>query len=383
MPPFSRSIAEEGALFEGEKIVADGVLDRTLVTQLLGQGRYPARNIPQNLADLAAQLAANRRGAAELERLVGQYGEPVVDAYLQHVQEHAEKRVRAALKALPIAGQGPIRASINLDSGEVIAVEVEIDAQSGDVRVDFAGTSEQSPSNFNAPRAVCTAAVLYVLRTLVDEEIPLNEGCLAPLDLHIPTGSLLDPLPPAAVVAGNVETSQCIVDLLFGAFGVLADSQGTMNNLTFGDDTVQYYETIAGGAGAGPGFDGASGVQTHMTNSRLTDPEVLESRLPVRLEVFQYRRGSGGRGQHRGGDGLVRRIRFLRALDVAILSNHRRLAPRGLAGGEDGACGRTALLRTDGRVEILGSADCGRVSPGDAVEVQTPGGGGWGTPTIA
>jgi len=382
MPPFSRSISEEGALFDGERIVTGGILDRALVESLLLRGPYPARNVQQNLADLAAQLAANARGSEELTRLVEAQGRPLIDAYLEHVQRHAEARVRTALRALPIAGQGPVRHARALDGGERIAVEVEVNAQTGAVRVDFTGTSDQSPTNFNAPRAVCTAAVLYVLRTLVDEDMPLNEGCLAPLELHIPKGSLLDPQSPAAVVAGNVETSQAIVDLLFGALGVLADSQGTMNNLTFGDAQCQYYETIAGGAGAGPGFAGASGVQTHMTNSRLTDPEVLEARLPVRLAVFGYRHGSGGAGRYAGGEGLVRRIQFLRPLEVGILSNHRKLAPRGLAGGGNGACGVTRIIRRDGRIELLPSAGAAWVETGDAIEIETPGGGGWGTPEL-
>jgi 5-oxoprolinase (ATP-hydrolysing) len=378
MPPFSRSITEEGALFTGERIVSAGHFERDDVVRALQSGPYPARNVAQNLADLAAQLAANARGAQELQRLTGHYGAAVVTAYLGHVQTHAEQRVRSALRKLAIAGQGPVRHSRELDGGERIAVEVEIHAASGSIRVDFTGTSAQSATNFNAPRAVCTAAVLYVLRTLVDDDMPLNEGCLAPLDLRIPAGSLLDPQAPAAVVAGNVETSQAIVDLLYGALGVLADSQGTMNNLTFGDKDCQYYETIAGGAGAGPGFSGASGIQTHMTNSRLTDPEVLEARLPVRLEVFAFRPGSGGNGRFRGGDGLVRRIRFLRPLEVAILSNHRRLAPRGLAGGDDGLPGVTLILRDDGSVERLAAAAATTVRPGDAIEIQSPGGGGYG-----
>ncbi len=378
MPPFSRSIDQEGALFEGERIVAAGVLQEALVRALLGRAPWPARNVSRNLADLAAQLAANARGAAELARLVDDYGMDVVTAYLGHVQAHAEARVRAALRALPIAGRGPIRQTRELDGGERIVVTLEVDAALGAARVDFSGTSPQSPSNFNAPRAVCTAAVLYVLRTLVEEDIPLNEGCLAPLTLVIPPGSLLDPQPPAAVVAGNVETSQCIVDLLYGALGVLADSQGTMNNFTFGDADCQYYETIAGGAGAGPGFDGASGVQTHMTNSRLTDPEVLESRLPVLLVEFSYRRGSGGSGRHRGGDGLVRCIEFRRPLSAAILANHRRLAPRGLAGGGDGECGRTTVIRADGRREVQAATAAVEVATGDRILIETPGGGGYG-----
>ena len=380
MPPFSRTIDEEGALFEGERIVAAGRFDEPQVRALLGRGPWPARNIARNLADLAAQLAANARGAAELERLVNDYGTEVVAAYLGHVQRHAEARVRAALRALPIAGHGPIRRARELDGGERIEVTLQVDAVLGTAHIDFTGTSTQSPSNFNAPRAVCTAAVLYVLRTLVDDDIPLNEGCLAPLTLTIPAGSLLDPQPPAAVVAGNVETSQCIVDLLYGALGVLADSQGTMNNFTFGDANCQYYETIAGGAGAGPGFEGASGVQTHMTNSRLTDPEVLESRLPVLLREFSYRRGSGGAGHYRGGDGLVRCLEFRRPLSAAILANHRRLAPRGLDGGSDGARGCTTVVRHDGRRESLGATAAVEVEAGDQILIETPGGGGYGKP---
>jgi 5-oxoprolinase (ATP-hydrolysing) len=297
---------------------------------------------------------------------------------MRHVQANAEQRVRGALRALAIAGRGPVHQARELDSGERLVVTLEVDARTGAARVDFTGTSPQSPGNFNAPRAVCTAAVLYVLRTLVDSDIPLNEGCLAPLELVIPAGSMLDPGPPAAVVAGNVETSQCIVDLLYGALGVLADSQGTMNNFTFGDADCQYYETIAGGSGAGPDFDGASGVQTHMTNSRLTDPEVLEGRLPVLLREFRYRRGSGGAGRHRGGDGLVRRVEFRRPLSAAILANHRRLPPRGLAGGADGACGRTTLVRRDGREQALGATAAVEVAAGDQIVIETPGGGGYG-----
>jgi len=380
MPPFSRRIDEEGALFEGERIVSNGRFEAALVRELLGRGPWPARNVARNLADLAAQLAANARGAAELARLVREQGLPAVTAYMGHVQANADARVRAALRGLAIAGQGPKRHERELDGGERLVVTVTVDATHGSARVDFTGTSSQSERNFNAPRAVCTAAVLYVFRTLVDSDIPLNEGCLAPLELVIPVGSLLDPQPPAAVVAGNVETSQCIVDLLYGALGVLADSQGTMNNFTFGDAECQYYETVAGGAGAGPGFAGASGVQTHMTNSRLTDPEVLESRLPVLLREFRYRRGSGGPGRWRGGDGLVRRIEFRRPLAAAILANHRRIAPRGLAGGGDGACGRTTVRRAGGAIEVLGATDAVSVAAGDQIEIETPGGGGYGPP---
>ena len=378
MPPFSHRIEEEGALFEGERIVSNGAFDSDRVRALLGRGPWPARSPDRNLADLAAQLAANARGAAELARLVREHGAAAVSAYMAHVQANAEARVRTALKLLPIAGQGPKRHERELDGGERLVVTLTVDGSRGAATVDFTGTSPESANNFNAPRAVCTAAVLYVFRTLVDGDIPLNEGCLAPLEIIIPAGSLLDPRPPAAVVAGNVETSQAIVDLLYGALGVLADSQGTMNNFTFGDADCQYYETIAGGAGAGPGFDGASGVQTHMTNSRLTDPEVLESRLPVLLREFRYRRGSGGLGRWHGGDGLVRRIEFRRPLEAAILANNRRHAPRGLAGGGDGACGRTTVYRTDGTTRVLGATDSVRVGAGDAIEIETSGGGGFG-----
>jgi 5-oxoprolinase (ATP-hydrolysing) len=255
---------------------------------------------------------------------------------------------------------------------------VRVDREAQSAVIDFAGTSPQQPGNFNAPFAVCTAAVLYVFRTLVDAEFPLNEGCLRPLSVLVPHGSMVSPVPPAAVVAGNVETSQCIVDALFGALGVLAASQGTMNNLTFGDAAHQYYETIAGGSGAGRGFDGASGVQTHMTNSRLTDPEVLESRHPVLLREFRYRRGSGGAGRNRGGDGLVREIEFREPMTVAVLSNHRRIAPFGLAGGSPGATGVNRILRADGSAMELAGCAAAQVGRGDRIRIETPGGGGYG-----
>jgi 5-oxoprolinase (ATP-hydrolysing) len=389
MPPFSASVDEEGVLFDGERIVARGRLEVAFLREHFGGGPRPARNIERNLADLAAQLAANERGRAELARLVAAYGLEVVAAYMRHAQANAEQRVRAALRGLAIAGRGPARYALEMDGGERIAVAIEVDAASGDATVDFTGTSPQSASNRNAPLAVCAAAVLYVFRTLVDADIPLNEGCLAPIRLLVPEGSLLRPVRPAAVVAGNVETSQVIVDALYGALGVLAGSQGTMNNFTFGDADVQYYETIAGGAGAGPddlgapeghggGFAGASGVQTHMTNSRLTDPEVLESRLPVLLREFAYRRGSGGAGRWPGGDGLVRCVEFRRPLTAAILSNHRRLAPRGLAGGGDGAPGRNLVVRADSRIEPLAGIAEVAVQAGDRLVIETPGGGGYG-----
>jgi 5-oxoprolinase (ATP-hydrolysing) len=292
---------------------------------------------------------------------------------MRHVQDNAEREVRAAIGRLD---DGACR--YEMDDGGVIAVRVTVDRDRGAATVDFTGTSPQSPTNFNAPLAVCHAAVLYVFRTLVEADIPLNEGCLRPIAIIVPEGCLLNPRHPAAVAAGNVETSQCVVDALYGALGVLAAAQGTMNNFTFGDARRQYYETIAGGAGAGPGFDGASGVQTHMTNSRLTDPEVLEARFPVRLESFRLRRGSGGAGRHRGGDGLVRRIRFLEPMTASILSNHRRVAPFGLAGGGPGKTGRNVLLRGDGSEVELPACVTVEVEAGEAIVIETPGGGGYG-----
>jgi 5-oxoprolinase (ATP-hydrolysing) len=365
MPPGSRHIEEEGVLFDGFLLARAGALLEDELRAALGRARWPARNPDQNVADLAAQLAANARGIAELGRLVAEHGEAAVCAYMRHVQDNAEREVRAAIGRL---SDGACR--YEMDDGGVIA--------RGAATVDFTGTAGQSPTNFNAPLAVCHAAVLYVFRTLVEADIPLNEGCLRPLSIVVPDGSLLSPRLPAAVVAGNVETSQCVVDALYGALGVLAAAQGTMNNFTFGDARRQYYETIAGGAGAGPGFDGASGVQTHMTNSRLTDPEVLEARFPVRIECFSLRRGSGGAGRHRGGDGLVRRLRFLEPVTASILSNHRRVAPFGLAGGGPGRTGRNLWLRLDGSAVELPSCASVEVAAGEMIVIETPGGGGYG-----
>jgi len=375
MPPASRTIGEEGVLFENFKLLRGGRLAEGPLREALAQPPWPARNPDQNVADLKAQIAANARGIAELRRLAVEHGLATVQAYMGHVQDNAEAQVREVIGRL---ADGAFR--YEMDDGSVIAVSVRIDRAARGAVIDFEESSAQSVNNFNAPLAVCTAAVLYVFRTLVESDIPLNEGCLRPLDIRVPAGSLLNPVAPAAVVAGNVETSQCIVDALYGALGALAASQGTMNNLTFGDERTQYYETIAGGAGAGPGFDGASGVQTHMTNSRLTDPEVLESRYPVLLREFSLRRGTGGAGRNRGGDGLVRCIEFRRPLDAAILSNHRRIAPFGLAGGAPGACGRNRILRADGRVEELGACDTAHMEAGDRLLIETPGGGGFGAP---
>jgi 5-oxoprolinase (ATP-hydrolysing) len=374
MPPDSRDIDEEGALIEPRRIVRDGVLDEEAVHRLLCRGRWPARNIAQNLADLRAQLAANARGQRELERAAEIHGRPALLAYMGHVQDNAERCVRRAIRRLR---DGQFR--YELDNGQAIVVRIAVDRDAGTATVDFTGTSAQQANNFNAPRAVTVAAVLYVFRTLIDDPIPLNAGCLRPLAIVIPEGSMLDPRAPAAVVAGNVETSQCIVDALYGALGLQAASQGTMNNFTFGNERYQYYETIAGGAGAGADFDGASGVQTHMTNSRLTDPEVLETRFPVLLRTFSLRRGSGGQGRHRGGDGLVRRIEFREAMTAAILSNHRRIAPFGLEGGAPGLVGRNRLVRAGSSdSEVLDATVGLAVQPGDQVEIETPGGGGFG-----
>ena len=305
--------------------------------------------------------------------MCGQFGLDVVRAYMQHVQDNAEEVVRRTLSVLKDG-----RFEYALDDGAKIVVSVSINREARSAVIDFEGTSAQQPNNYNAPSAICKAAVLYVFRTLVDDDIPLNAGCLKPLEIRIPAGSMLNPHYPAAVVAGNVETSQVVTDALYGALGVMAGAQGTMNNFTFGNEQFQYYETICGGAGAGPAFDGCSAVQTHMTNSRLTDPEVLEWRFPVLLESFAIRPDSGGAGRQRGGDGTVRRLRFLEPMNAAILSNRRRVAPYGLDGGAPGRTGRNHVERTDGKVEELASTDETAMAPGDVFVIETPGGGGFG-----
>jgi 5-oxoprolinase (ATP-hydrolysing) len=373
MPPFSRTIEEEGVLFECFPLVVAGTLRESELRDALLSARYPARNPDQNVADLQAQLAANARGIAEIERAVQRHTLPVVRSYMRHVQDNAAASVRNAIDHLQ-----PGEFRYEMDSGQVIAVRIDIDHKAKRARIDFTGTSAQDPHNFNAPRAVCLAAVLYVFRTLIERPIPLNEGCLEPLEVIIPPGSMLDPSPPAAVAAGNVETSQCIVDALYGALGVLAASQGTMNNLTFGDNRLQYYETIAGGAGAGPDFDGCDAVQTHMTNSRLTDPEILESKFPVLVREFSVRRGSGGRGLNRGGDGTVRRLEFRTPMSGALLANHRRIAPFGLKGAAAGSVGTASIRRATGEVEHLGATARFDLAPGDELTIETPGGGGYG-----
>ncbi len=371
MPPFSRSIEEEGVLFECFHLLEGGRLRERELRAALGAARYPARRPDQNVADLRAQLAANARGIAEIERAVARHGLAVVRSYMRHVQANAAECMREA-----IAGLRSGEFCYELDDGQVIAVRVTVEA--GRAHIDFTGTSRAHEGNFNAPRAVCIAAVVYVFRTLIERPIPLNEGCLEPLTISIPAGSLLDPAFPAAVAAGNVETSQCIVDALYGALGVLAASQGTMNNLTFGNERLQYYETIAGGAGAGANFDGCDAVQTHMTNSRLTDPEILEARFPVLLREFSIRRGSGGAGRHRGGDGVVRRLEFREPLAGALLANHRRVRPFGLGGGQPGSAGAAELRRAGGALEPIGATASFEVGPGDTLSILTPGGGGFG-----
>ncbi len=375
MPPDSRSIADEGVLIDDVLLVEGGRMREAAVVDLLSSGPHPARNIPQNLGDLRAQVAANARGAAELLRMVDLFGLDVVRAYMGHVQDNAEAQVR---RAIGVLRDGSF--ALELDSGAVVKVAVTIDRDRGTARIDFTGTSPQQPGNFNAPAAITRAAVLYVFRTLVEEDIPLNEGCLKPLEIVIPEGSMLNPRFPAAVVAGNVEVSQAVTNALYGALGVLAAAQGTMNNFTFGDARHQYYETICGGAGAGPDFDGTSAVHTHMTNSRLTDPEVLEWRFPVLLDSFGIREGSGGAGRHRGGDGVVRRVRFLAPMTAAILANNRRVAPFGVDGGGPGLPGRTYVQHVDGRVEDLGAIGKAEMAPGAVFVIETPGGGGFGAP---
>ncbi|MGP1253627.1 MAG: hydantoinase B/oxoprolinase family protein [Kiloniellales bacterium] len=373
MPPDSKTVDEEGVLIDNFKLVDRGTFREQALRELLASGRYPARNPDQNVADLQAQIAACNKGVLELGRISDHFGLAVVQAYMRHVQDNAEEQVRRVLDRL---ADGHF--VYPLDDGSRIEVDIRIDKQARSARIDFAGTSPQQDNNFNAPSAVCRAAVLYVFRTLVDDEIPMNEGVLKPLDIVIPEGCMLNPAYPAAVVAGNVETSQAITDCLYGATGVLAGAQGTMNNLTFGNATYQYYETIAGGSGAGPDFDGTDAVHTHMTNSRLTDPEVLEWRFPVLLESFEIRRDSGGKGRQRGGHGTVRRLRFLEAMTASILSSHRKVPNFGVAGGEPGALGRNAVERADGTVEELSGTDKAEMRPGDIIVIESPGGGGYG-----
>jgi 5-oxoprolinase (ATP-hydrolysing) len=390
MPPFSKSLDEEGVRFinfrliEGQGAGRAGRYRERELMELLTSGPHPARNPAQNVADLRAQIAANEKGREELLAMVELFGLDVVQAYMRHVQDNAEESVRRVITRLR-DGQFEYR----LDNGALIRVRIAVDRERRAATIDFSGTSAQLPNNFNAPTAVCVAAVLYVFRTLVDDEIPLNAGCLKPLEIVIPPGSMLNPEYPAAVVAGNVETSTCITNALYGALGVMASGQGTMNNFTFGNARHQYYETISGGSGAGivdvaagadatEGFDGTDVVQTHMTNSRLTDPEVLEFRYPVLLESYEIRPGSGGIGRWHGGNGGTRRVRFLEPMTASILANNRAIPPFGMAGGKPGAAGRNWVERTDGRTEEMGHIGSVEMGIGDVYVIETPGGGGFG-----
>ncbi|MET8448169.1 hydantoinase B/oxoprolinase family protein [Streptomyces sp. NPDC005209] len=376
MPANSRTIEEEGVLFDNWLLAENGRFREEKTHRLLTEAPHPSRNPKTNLADLRAQIAANQKGVDEVGRMIENFGLGVVQAYMRHVQDNAEEAVRRVIDALDDGEY-----AYETDSGAVIRVRVRVDREQRAARIDFTGTSAQLGTNFNAPFSVVNAAVLYVFRTLVADDIPLNDGCLRPLEIVVPSGSMLAPEPPAAVVAGNVETSQAITGALYAALGVQAEGSGTMNNVTFGNERHQYYETVASGSGAGDGFPGASVVQTHMTNSRLTDPEVLEWRLPVLLDEFAIRPDSGGAGQWRGGDGAVRRIRFHEPMTVSTLSQHRRVPPYGMAGGEAGALGANRVERADGTVTELGGSDAADVGPDDVLVIETPGGGGYGPPS--
>ena len=387
MPPFSTRIEEEGVQIDNVKLVDRGHLREKEMLELLASGEYPSRNPQQNMADLKAQIAANEKGVQELRKMVDQFGLDVVQAYMKHVQDNAEESVRRAITKLAARMQGG-QFTLPLDNGAQIQVAVTIDGAARSAKVDFTGTSPQQINNFNAPTAVCMAAVLYVFRMLVDDDIPLNAGCLKPIEVVIPEGSMLRPNPPASVVAGNVETSTCITNAIIGALGLMGASQCTVNNFTFGNDKYQYYETISGGSGAGGvfddagqlvgGFPGTSVVQTHMTNSRMTDPEVLEWRFPVRLESYEIRSDSGGKGQWNGGHGGVRRLRFLEPMTASILSNGRLRGAFGMAGGGAGAVGINRVVRASGTVEDLQHIGSAEMQPGDIFEIHTPGGGGFG-----
>ncbi len=373
MPPFSTSVEEEGVLIDNFQLVNQGQFREAELLQLLTSGPYPTRNPQQNIADLQAQIAANERGVKELLQMVAHYGLETVQAYMQHVQDNAEESVRRVIAVLK-----DCQFTYPLDDGSQICVEITINTGDLTAQIDFTGTSPQQSTNLNAPLAICKAVVLYVFRTLLDDDIPLNAGCLKPLEIIVPSGCLLNPHYPAAVVAGNVETSMAIANALYGALGVMAASQGTMNNFTFGNQQYQYYETICGGSGAGATFDGTDAVQTHMTNSRLTDPEVLEWRFPVLVESFAIRRHSGGNGRHKGGNGVIRQIRFREAMTAAILSGHRIVPPFGLEGGESGAVGRNFVKRHNGDTEMLGNKAEVQMQSGDIFVIETPGGGGFG-----
>lgn len=374
MPPDSTNVEQEGVLINNFKLVEAGRLREKETSALLSSGRYPARNIEQNLADFRAQIAANQKGVEELQKMVEHFGLDVVRAYMKHVQDNAEEAVRRVITLLKDSSY-----EYKIDNGAVIKVTIRVNKDQRSADVDFTGTSAQLPNNFNAPSSICMAAVLYVFRTLVNDDIPLNAGCLKPLNVIIPDGSMLKPHYPASVVSGNVETSSCITNALYGALGVMASAQGTMNNFTFGNDQYQYYETIAGGSGAGNGFDGTDVVQTHMTNSRMTDPEVLEWRFPVRLESYEIRQNSGGLGKWRGGNGGTRKVRFLEKMTASILSNNRLYAPFGMEGGSPAQKGHNYVIRANGQIEEVGFVGSVEMQPNDTFVVETPGGGGYGS----
>ena len=390
MPPGSTYLEQEGVLLDNFKLIDRGVLQSETLKAKLTTAAYPARNPDQNMADLQAQVAANNRGAQELRRMAEQFGLGTVQAYMQHVQDNAEQAVRRVIQQLyQERGRSPLTCCVPMDCGANIQATITIKPESPasatainqalTATIDFTGTSAQQPNNFNAPLAVCKAAVLYVFRTLVDTPIPLNAGCLKPLDIVVPDGCLLHPAHPAAVVAGNVETSQAVTDALYGALGVLAASQGTMNNFTFGNQQYQYYETICGGSGAGPTFPGTDAVQTHMTNSRLTDPEILEMRFPILLEAFAIRENSGGTGQYAGGNGVIRQLRFLEPMTASLLSGRRQTLPFGLKGGQPGKTGHTYVKRQNGSTQTLAATDSVQMQAGDLIAITTPGGGGYGS----
>jgi 5-oxoprolinase (ATP-hydrolysing) len=375
-PPDSRHIEEEGVLIDNFLLVKEGVLQEEETRALLGSGTYPCRNINQNMADLSAQIAANETGIGELRKMVENFGLEVIHAYMQHVQDNAEESVRRVLGVLQ-----DCNFDYPMDGGRRIRVRISVNREKREATIDFTGTSPQSEGNYNAPTAVCKAAVLYVFRTLIADNIPLNEGCMKPLRLIIPPCTMISPEYPAAVISGNTEVSQAITDALFGALGLLASSQGTMNNFIYGNATHQNYETICGGTGAGPDHPGTSAVHSHMTNTRMTDPEVVEWRFPVQVESFSIRHGSGGTGKFPGGDGVVRKIRFLEPMTATVLSSHRETEPYGLAGGGPGKKGENSVEHPDGTTTLLAGNDEVFLSPDDIFVIKTPGGGGYGKPT--
>lgn len=372
-PPDSRHIDDEGVLIDNFLLVKAGALRQDETRALLASGKYPCRNINQNMADLAAQIAANATGVHELKRITMQFGLSVVHAYMGHVQDNAEESVRRVLDVLTDSTY-----RYPLDSGAQIKVKITVDKNARKAVIDFAGTSDQDALNYNAPLSICRAVVLYVFRTLVGADIPMNEGCLKPLDVRVPRGSMINPEYPAAVISGNTEVSQAITDCLYGALGVIAGSQGTMNNFVYGNETYQNYETICGGTGAGDGFNGASAVHSHMTNTRMTDPEVLETRFPVQVEEFSIRKCSGGDGLYSGGNGVIRKLKFLEEMTVTVLSSHRIIPPHGAAGGQPGKIGENQVRRKNGSLELLQGNDSAQMQPGDSFIMRTPGGGGYG-----